>query len=354
MTAPLTFDIVIATRNRPEALALSIPLLLGQSRRPEKLIVIDSSDDHAPVAKVVAETTAGSGIEVIVEHSQKGLTRQRNLGLRHVTAPIVLLPDDDSLFHPGTVEAILEVYERDTEGRVVGVNPADAPEPPAGVLDSAAYDMSAEHRRAASQVRTRLKLGRKLTDLKPQFLIGNLLVARAPDLPWLDEINAVKVQWLTGYRMSFRTAAIKAAGFEEVFGGHALFEDVDASFAVSRQGCLIGARKGRIYHHRFPSGRGNRYTLSAMAVANLAYLMAKHGADLDLAPAERRAARIKTRRHYRLRWLSALARSLRDPGAREELRGLRAARPEIDRLFDAPRDRLAETYLAAKARMQID
>ena len=48
--APLGFDIVLATRNRPEALALSIPLMLSQSRQPGRLIVIDSSNDHAPVA----------------------------------------------------------------------------------------------------------------------------------------------------------------------------------------------------------------------------------------------------------------------------------------------------------------
>ena len=54
----LDFDVVIATRNRPQALALSIPLILGQSRPPEKLIVIDSSDDHAAVAGIVAETVA--------------------------------------------------------------------------------------------------------------------------------------------------------------------------------------------------------------------------------------------------------------------------------------------------------
>jgi hypothetical protein len=50
--------VVIATRNRPEALALTIPLILGQSRQPEKLIVIDSSNDHGPVADVVARVTA--------------------------------------------------------------------------------------------------------------------------------------------------------------------------------------------------------------------------------------------------------------------------------------------------------
>lgn len=350
----LTFDVVIATRNRPDALALTIPLLLSQSRLPEKLIVIDSSDDHAPVAKVVAETTAGHPVEIIVEHSEKGLTRQRNRGLAHVTADIVFLPDDDSLCHPGTTAAIMDIYERDTDRLVAGVNPADAPEPPPGVLDGAAYQMSEAHRRMARTVRLRTRLGRAMTDLKPHFVIGNILVGRAPDLPWLDQMNAVKVEWLTGYRMSFRSDVIKAVGFEEVFGGHALFEDIDASFAAARFGQLIGARNGRIYHHRFPSGRGNRYMLSAMAVVNLTYLIAKHGADLNLTPAERRQARAKTVSHYRLRLLKALAQSLRDPGARDDLRGLRAARPEMDRLFAVPRDSLAQTYLDAKRRLNID
>jgi glycosyltransferase involved in cell wall biosynthesis len=98
----LDFDVVIATRNRPQALALSIPLILGQSRQPRKLIVIDSSDDHAAVAKVVGETTAGWGGTVIVEHSGPGAAYQRNRGLVHVESEIVLFPDDDSLFHPGT------------------------------------------------------------------------------------------------------------------------------------------------------------------------------------------------------------------------------------------------------------
>ena len=48
--ARLDFDVVIATRNRPQALELSIPLILGQSRQPKKLIVIDSSDDQTRVA----------------------------------------------------------------------------------------------------------------------------------------------------------------------------------------------------------------------------------------------------------------------------------------------------------------
>src|SRR5699024_3280194 len=83
---PLDFDVVIATRNRPKALELSIPLILGQSRQPERLIIIDSSDDHAVVARTVATATRDWSGNVIVEQADPGLTRQRNRGLAHVEA----------------------------------------------------------------------------------------------------------------------------------------------------------------------------------------------------------------------------------------------------------------------------
>lgn len=357
MTAapPLTFDVVIATRNRPDALALSIPLLLAQSRLPEKLIVIDSSDDHAAVAQVVAEATAGSNIPVIVEHSEKGLTRQRNRGLAHVTADIVFFPDDDALFHPGTSAAMMEIYERDTGKQVAALNPADAPTPPPGVLEGAAYDMTAAHKRMARTVRLRNAIGRMLAEANPRFVIGRILMGRAPDLLWMRDLDAVHVEWMTGYRMSFRSEAIKAVGFEPVFGGYALFEDTDASWAVTDSGCVVGADRGGVYHHRAPGGRANRYGLGAMGLANLAYLMAKHAVDRRLTADQIAEARKKTHRYVRLRMLMAWTKSLRgDKGAAEDLRGMRAAKPAIDRLFDAPRADLAETYLTIKRELGID
>lgn len=360
MTSPsapqtLTFDVVIATRNRPDALALTIPLLLSQSRLPQKLIVIDSSDDHAPVAQVVAETTQGHDVEVIVEHSEKGLTRQRNRGLTHVSAEIVFLPDDDTLFFPGASEAIMEVYERDTEGKVAAVNPGISLVPPPGALDGAGYAMSDAHIAEAKTVKWRTKIGRMMPDINPRMVVGKALVARAPDLPWMAEIDAVHVEWMTGFRMTFRAEAIKAVGFEPVFGGYSLFEDTDASWAVTDYGCVVGARKGKVYHHRFPGGRANRYGLGAMGLANLAYLMAKHVTDRGLSAAERAEAIRKTKSYTRLRMFVAWAKSLKgDKGAAEDLRGMRAARPSIDRLFGARREDLAQTYLDIKRELEID
>lgn len=354
MTA-LDFDVVIATRNRPKALALTIPLILGQSRVPKRLIVIDSSDDHAPVAQVVAQTTQGHPVEVIVEHSEKGLTRQRNRGLTHVTAPIVFFPDDDALFHPGTSQAIMEIYERDTEKMVAAINPADAPTPPPGVLSQAEYDMTQDHKLMARTVRARTWLGRRLLSAGPRYYIGRILLERAPRMPWLAELDALQVEWMTGYRMTFRSEVVKADGFEPVFGGYSLFEDTDASWNAWRHGVVVGANRGGIYHHRHPGGRADHYGLGAMGLVNLAYLMAKHGTDLGLSTAQIEDTRKLTHKYASLRMWAARLKGLRgNADAKDALRGMTAAKPGIDRLYAAPRDQLGQVYLAIKSELGID
>jgi len=67
----LTFDIVIATRNRKDVLADSIPLMLTQSRQAESLIIIDSSDDHQSVKTLVESLTAQWTGKVTIVHQVK-------------------------------------------------------------------------------------------------------------------------------------------------------------------------------------------------------------------------------------------------------------------------------------------
>lgn len=87
-----SYDVVIATRNRPSALTVSVPLLLGQSSRPSKIIIIDSSDDHGEVVEAVRVASASSDIPIVIEHSSPGAAAQRNRGLEHVDSPVVFFP----------------------------------------------------------------------------------------------------------------------------------------------------------------------------------------------------------------------------------------------------------------------
>jgi len=342
----LTFDVVIATRNRPEALALSIPLLLEQSRQPDQLIVIDSSENHETVARVVAETTKGWAGTVIVEHSKPGLPHQRNLGLAHVTADIVFFPDDDSLLYPGASEAIMTAYERDVEGCVAAVCAAEALVPPSGAAIDQGYQMSSEHRRKARFRLLRNRAERKLSQLNPGLYLGNVFKLRRQAPDWLEIENCVGVEYMTGFRMSFRVGCIKAVGFDDTLQDYALNEDVEASFAVARDGLLIGALNAQIYHHRFPGGRGNGYTLGAISVLNQAYVVLKHAVDGQIGKKQNKAVRRRLKTFIRLKILVALL-GVGSGYGRERLRGTLAAAGPALRLIRVPRSELVVAYRAA-------
>lgn len=284
-TGPLEYDVVLATRNRPEALALSVPLLLSQTRMPKRLIVIDSSDDHEAVAGVVRRSAAGWAGDLILRRSPPGLTTQRNRGLPLVGSPIVFFLDDDSLLYPDAAEEILAVYERDTNGRIAGVCAAEATAPPDSANPGAGYAMSPAHRREARLRRIRNRVERRLTALKPAMHLGRILNARHGVPDWLAETNAVVVEYMTGFRMSFRMDAIRAAGFDEALANYALDEDVDASFTAARSGLVVGAQKARIYHHRCPGGRGDDFVRGRMEVLNRAYVLLKHATEAAGSPA---------------------------------------------------------------------
>lgn len=271
-----TYDLVIATRNRADALRLSLPLMIDQSIPPEQVIVVDSSDDPTPARDAVAEATRNWPGNVVLRHTEPGLTRQRNIGLRDVTAPIVFFFDDDSLAHPGTSEEILHVYERDTEGRIAGVAAAETRVPPDNVLPDEAWRMEARHQREARFSFIRNQLEKRLSALKPSIFLGSILNSRHEQPGWLSDLDAVPVEYMTGFRMTFRTDAIRASGFDEALLGYGLDEDIDASFTAMASGLVVAARRALIFHHRCPGGRGGEYTLGRMQIAHRAHVLLKH------------------------------------------------------------------------------
>ena len=341
-----TWDAVIATRNRPEALALSIPLLLAQSWPPEQLIVIDSSDDHGPVADIVAKTTEGwTTGGVIIEHSAKGSSYQRNVGLKYVTAPVVVFPDDDSLFYPDTAEIMLTVYARDSGHAIAGVCASEAMVPPDGVLPSSTYQMSSAHQREAGMRRLRHRLEGHVSALKPALSLGRALNAQHPVPDWLSEMDVIPVEYMTGFRMSFRTDAIRTVGFDEALGGYALDEDVDASFSAMRAGLVVGARRAKIYHHRFPGGRANGRVMGAIEILNRLYVGLKHVHGQALPAAQVPAMRRRLRGFVILKLLAALP-GLRSDFGRARFAGALAAIRQMGPIWQAPPETLAAAYRA--------
>jgi hypothetical protein len=66
----MQYDCVIATKNRLNALRMSIPLILKQDVLPARLIVVDASDDHDAVKTEVTQMSERLGYKnIIIERS---------------------------------------------------------------------------------------------------------------------------------------------------------------------------------------------------------------------------------------------------------------------------------------------
>jgi glycosyltransferase involved in cell wall biosynthesis len=273
----LDYECVICTRNRPQALRMSVPLLLAQTRPPRRVIVADSSDDHEEIRRLVAEISTDAPCEVVVLSSPRGSSVQRNEGLKLVEADVVFFPDDDSLCDPDFAEHVMRIYERDADRVIGGVTGTHR----ARMRDS--EDVGADATRMAPGPRLRQlispargRLERKLV-LDPLVSISWQIRKRWTVPDWLREVDGQPNCWVRGCRMTFRTEVIRAAeGFDEHLRDYATFEDVHLGFSIGRTTIIAQAMGAMVFHMQFPGGRGSGRIRGATNIANRAYVVACH------------------------------------------------------------------------------
>lgn len=332
----------MATRNRPGVVALSLPLLLSQTRRPAQVVIVDSSEDGAPIEALARAADGTAGVPVLYLRAEAGLTLQRNQGLALCRSDVVILPDDDSLLYPDAAERILEVYELDAEGAVAAVCAREAQRPPGEGLGLEAVAAERRARPGARRLRQRLK--ERLAPLNPFLRVGHRLNARHPWPPWAEGMGVRPVPYMTGFRMSFRRAVLEREPFDETLGRYGWFEDIDASFRAMRHGLVVAATRAAVHHHRVAGPRGDGRAVGLWAVLNRAYVVMKAvDAHPGLFDRERERRRLGLYCLGRALAYRAMARDAfglaRAEGAREGLRrlgALTAARgPELARLYAA-------------------
>ncbi len=338
----VSYSTVIATRNRPNALALSLPLLLGQSRRPDRIVVVDSSDDVTANRTLIGNLSQHTPIPIEHILSAAGSSLQRNIGIRRVTSDVTFFPDDDSLVYPEALEKMLRIYDLDTLGRIGGVCGLEVARPPSGVMPC----IAASSTRQSNWLRKRLTRMRLALE-RDQFPDPMKLAARRlyDDMPaperWLEAENAVRVEWMTGFRMSFRTDAIREFGFNEALGPYALYEDVDAGLRVlSRGKSLVAALDAHIYHDRAPERRTDGRQFGVINILNRSYVAMRSGvADENLKSAIRRYA-----------WFRTMQFRASSDGnfGRDRYLGAQAAQKVLNGLLSSRPENLEEVYLALR------
>ena len=256
---------------------MSIPLILKQDVLPGRLIVIDASDDHDSVKTEVYEISERLGFNntIVAKSDASNSARQRNMGLQFVEAPVVMLPDDDSMWHSGFAINVLKIYEADVRRQVGGVSGVGVSALPSE-LALPTYKKS-----ALASAKGALQLYRNDFENRlfphPFGLIAETTWTDKIDV--VDDINSIRIPHITGFRMSFRTDAVRQVGFDETLGyavGYAYHEDFDVSLRLERLGyALVSAQGAKVCHYSFPGRRGDGYNYGFCAIANCAYVCRK-------------------------------------------------------------------------------
>ncbi len=147
------------------------------------------------------------------------------------------------------------------------------------------------------------------------------------------------MEYMTGFRMSFRTEAIRIVGFDEILKKYSLCEDIDASFGVWKHGWVVGAKRAKVYHHRSPEPRGNNTEMGIIQVLNKAYVIVKRTQPDDRF---RRALRTFIRSKA---WITELTDRARSGRAR--VKGINAGIAVLPRLMQARPEQASEAYSTA-------
>ena len=100
--------VIICTRDRGDLLKATLDSILGGTRRPDELLVVDQSDGDETRRAVEA---MGQPVVRYLPTETRGLSRARNVGLEHGRGDVLAFTDDDVLVHVDWLERIASEFE---------------------------------------------------------------------------------------------------------------------------------------------------------------------------------------------------------------------------------------------------
>ncbi|MDB5772336.1 MAG: glycosyltransferase [Burkholderia sp.] len=117
-------DVLIPTRDRAGALAITLTALYAQQVRDYRVIVSDQSEQasafDAPEVQALLRILAAAGrsVETHRHVPRRGMAEQRAFLLSRVSAPYCLFLDDDVVIEPDLIGRLLEAIQRERCGFV--------------------------------------------------------------------------------------------------------------------------------------------------------------------------------------------------------------------------------------------
>lgn len=119
----MKFSLVLATVGRVEELKRFLESVGAQRDAAFELIVSDQNLDDRLVPLL---ESYGTVFPIKHLRSERGLSRARNAGLRHITGDVIAFPDDDCWYHEGLLRSVAHFLQEHPECDGLSVLPVDA------------------------------------------------------------------------------------------------------------------------------------------------------------------------------------------------------------------------------------
>lgn len=275
-SSQLTLSLVVCTLERPHCVERLLKATLAGERVPDEIIIVDASGaaGYADLADRLAALSADVVQHLPVADHERGLTRQRNVGIKASAGRYIAFLDDDCVPESGYFAELVAAAERHPGAVGIGgwLDEGQWRRVAAGTQVSAASDVLGStlvvggwRRLVGVRWRVRQRLG-----LAPPLEPGRV-PAQGHGWPvsyLAPNSDDVAVDCFMGGASLWRRELFEVTGFSNWFEGYGLYEDQDFCLRARGHGQLIVTPAARVRHLHEPSGRPQPFRYGRMVLVN--------------------------------------------------------------------------------------
>jgi len=253
----MKISVIICTRNRFDDFTKTLPSIAAQTRLPDELIVVDSSDEKKLETHLVLVKLP---FPVRYFHTQPGLTLQRNRGIRECSSDLIFFFDDDVDLDRNYLAEVEKVFANDTDHKIGAVG--------GKIIKTSSLSARQKLEQFTFYV-LRLIFGVVGTHN------GKFYPSGMPSHPYTNQPSGF-IECLSGCCMAFRREVFEKAKFDEALAHYGLMEDVDISKQTLDAGYKIYYQtSATLVHNESPMNRLKVQQWAEMSVVNYDYLFRK-------------------------------------------------------------------------------
>jgi GT2 family glycosyltransferase len=253
----MKISVIICTRNRFYDFTKTLPSIAAQSRVPDELIVVDSSDEKRLEAYL---TSAKLPFPIRYFHTQPGLTLQRNYGIHECSSDLIFFFDDDVDLNANYLTEVEKVFKSDINHEIGAVG--------GKIIEKSPLSARIKLEQFTFYV---LRLFFGVVGIRN----GKFYPSGMPSHPHKNQQSGY-IECLSGCCMAFRREVFGKAKFDEALAHYALMEDVDISKQTLDAGYKIYYQtSATLIHNESPMNRLKVQQWAEMSVVNYDYLFRK-------------------------------------------------------------------------------